>query len=109
MPNAHVHPSARLNAIISRGRHTVVHRLGHRGITQDRCRQDRLCLNLPGTEHHLNADGRDAIDNDKEPHGAGCDDGRVRRELCDVEKGGVVAEPGLGRLEMKETLAHVLV
>jgi hypothetical protein len=35
--------------------------------------------------------------------------GRVRRKLCDVEKGGVIVEPGLGRLELKETLTHVLV
>jgi hypothetical protein len=34
---------------------------------------------------------------------------RVQRKLCDVEKGGVIAEPGAGRLELKETLAHVLV
>jgi hypothetical protein len=34
---------------------------------------------------------------------------RVRRKLCDVEKGGVIAEPGAGGLELKETLAHVLV
>ena len=57
----------------------------------------------------LNADGRDAIDNDEQPRRAGWDDGRVRRELCDVEKGGVIAEPGVGRLELKEALAHVLV
>ena len=104
-------PALDLAPLFPRSRYIVVHRLDHRGITRGRCRQDRLCLNFPGTEHHLNADRKDAIaiDNDEQPRGAGHDDGRVQKELCDVEKGGVIAEAVVGGLKLKETLGHVLV
>ena len=51
---------------------------------------------------------KDAIDNDEQPRGAGHDDGRVLRELCDVEKSGIIAEPCVVGLKLKETLVHVL-
>ena len=42
-------------------------------------------------------------------HAESAVDDRVQRELCDVEQGGVIAEPGVGRLKLKEILVHVLV
>ena len=99
-------PALDLASLFPRSRYIAVYRLDHPGITQGCCRRDRLSLNFTGADHYLK---RDAIDNDEQPRGAGHDDGRVPRELCEVEKSGAIAELGVVGLKLKETLVHVLV